>query len=468
MMFMNPHEPTAYIAPTLVGLSGAVGVIRYVLPDIVRNLKRGIFLTKRYILISISNLNYSIQRSLLLFSLMTVAVTGMLAILASNIHSPREFTTGVIGYVVVIVLLVVSIIYKLSMEAMTRKTLFLNLWKIGYTKKELNKIVRQEVISYYFVLILIPLVYIVFISGRFIYYGDMSLQFAFIYVLSYVIPIIISGFITYVQYINAVVKPKEENKMERKEILVADKITKIYGIGTKTLYEALHEVSLTMYEGEFVCIMGPSGAGKSTFINNLSTIDIPTKGKVFINGKEVRVMSEGEIGKFRYENLGFIFQEFNLLDSLTIFENIAVPLTLANVDKKEITKRVEEVAKKLDVAQTLDKYPNECSGGQRQRVAICRALVTNPKLIVADEPTGNLDSKNSHEILSLFKELNEKEGVSILMVTHDSKIASYSSKLLYIKDGIIDRTIEREGLSQKEYFYKIVDINSSESQELFE
>ena len=222
--------------------------------------------------------------------------------------------------------------------------------------------------------------------------------------------------------------------MERKEILVADKITKIYGIGTKTLFEALHEVSLTMYEGEFVCIMGPSGAGKSTFINNLSTIDIPTKGKVFINGKEVRVMSEGEIGKFRYENLGFIFQEFNLLDSLTIFENIAVPLTLANVNKKEITQRVQEVA----------------------------------KLIVADEPTGNLDSKNSHEILSLFKELNEKEGVSILMVTHDSKIASYSSKLLYIKDGIIDRTIEREGLSQKEYFYKIVDINSSESQELFE
>ena len=195
--------------------------------------------------------------------------------------------------------------------------------------------------------------------------------------------------------------------MERKEILVADKITKIYGIGTKTLYEALHEVSLTMYEGEFVCIMGPSGAGKSTFINNLSTIDIPTKGKVFINGKEVRVMSEGEIGKFRYENLGFIFQEFNLLDSLTIFENIAVPLTLANVDKKEITKRVEEVAKKLDVAQTLDKYPNECSGGQRQRVAICRALVTSPKLIVADEPTGNLDSNTSLQVIKTLVHINE-------------------------------------------------------------
>ena len=240
--------------------------------------------------------------------------------------------------------------------------------------------------------------------------------------------------------------------MEKKEILVADKITKIYGIGTKTLYEALHEVSLTMYEGEFVCIMGPSGAGKSTFINNLSTIDIPTKGKVFINGKEVRVMSEGEIGKFRYENLGFIFQEFNLLDSLTIFENIAVPLTLANVDKKEITKRVEEVAK-LDVAQTLDKYPNECSGGQRQRVAICRALVTNPKLIVADEPTGNLDSKNSHEILSLFKELNEKEGVSILMVTHDSKIASYSSNYI-LKMALLIVRLKEKDYHKKNIFIK--------------
>ena len=227
--------------------------------------------------------------------------------------------------------------------------------------------------------------------------------------------------------------------MERKEILVADKITKIYGIGTKTLYEALHEVSLTMYEGEFVCIMGPSGAGKSTFINNLSTIDIPTKGKVFINGKEVRVMSEGEIGKFRYENLGFIFQEFNLLDSLTIFENIAVPLTLANVDKKEITKRVEEVAKKLDVAQTLDKYPNECSGGQRQRVAICRALVTNPKLIVADEPTGNLDPETSKEIINVLMRINEEQGTTVLVVTHDQKIVQeHKKRTILMEDGCIN------------------------------
>ena len=155
--------------------------------------------------------------------------------------------------------------------------------------------------------------------------------------------------------------------MMENKILVAKNVTKIYGVGTKNPYTALSDVSLEMYEGEFVCVMGPSGAGKSTFINNLSTIDIPTKGFVYINGKEVRQMSEGEIGKFRYENLGFIFQEFNLLDSLTIFENIAVPLTLAGKSKVEIKAAVAKIAKRLDVEQILNKYPSECSGGQRQR-----------------------------------------------------------------------------------------------------
>lgn len=252
-----------------------------------------------------------------------------------------------------------------------------------------------------------------------------------------------------------------------KEILVADHVTKIYGIGSKNPVTALKDVSLTMYEGDFICVMGPSGSGKSTFINNLSTIDVPTKGEVYINGKEVRVMGENEIGRFRYQNLGFIFQEFNLLDSLTIFENISVPLTLSDTPLNEIKERVIEVAQKLNVDMLLNKYPNECSGGQRQRAAIARALVTNPKLIVADEPTGNLDSQNSHELLQLFKKLNDEEGVSILMVTHDSMIASYSQKLLYIKDGEIAETIEKNNLSQKEYFFQIVDVNSVESQKLF-
>lgn len=251
-----------------------------------------------------------------------------------------------------------------------------------------------------------------------------------------------------------------------KEILVADNITKIYGLDTKHPVTALKDVSLTMYEGDFICVMGPSGSGKSTFINNLSTIDIPTKGKVYINGVEVRVMGGGEVGKFRYQNLGFIFQEFNLLDSLTISENIAIPLTLAGVKLSDINDKVTKIAKKLNIDDLLDKFPYECSGGQRQRASIARALVNEPKLIVADEPTGNLDSQAAHELLELFKQLND-EGVSILMVTHDSLNASYSSKLLYIKDGTIQETLERGTLSQKEYFYKIVDITSLESQKLF-
>ena len=223
--------------------------------------------------------------------------------------------------------------------------------------------------------------------------------------------------------------------MMENKILVAKNVTKIYGVGTKNPYTALSDVSLEMYEGEFVCVMGPSGAGKSTFINNLSTIDIPTKGFVYINGKEVRQMSEGEIGKFRYENLGFIFQEFNLLDSLTIFENIAVPLTLAGKSKVEIKAAVAKIAKRLDVEQILNKYPSECSGGQRQRAAICRALVTNPKIIVADEPTGNLDSKNSKEVLELLKYCAKKYNQTLIVITHDEKIALEADRIITIQDG---------------------------------
>lgn len=255
--------------------------------------------------------------------------------------------------------------------------------------------------------------------------------------------------------------------MEKKKILQAKNVVKIYGSDEKNQVTALDHVSLDVFEGDFITIMGPSGAGKSTFLNNISTIDLPTSGSVKINGTEVRTMGEIEIGRFRYENLGFIFQEFNLLGTLTILENIAVPLTLKNVARSEIVKRVEAIAEKLEITRLLHKFPDECSGGQRQRVAIARALVTNPKLIVADEPTGNLDSKNSYEILKILKELNENDGVTIIMVTHDSMIASYSKKLIYIRDGKIDDIVERGELSQRDYFYRIVEINSKESQDLF-
>lgn len=252
-----------------------------------------------------------------------------------------------------------------------------------------------------------------------------------------------------------------------KEIIKAEHISKIYALGSKHPYQALNDITLTINEGEFVCIMGPSGAGKSTLLNVLTTIDFPTKGKVFIDGEEVRTLSSHQVGLLRYERLGFIFQDFNLLDALTVKENIAVPLSLASVNRQEIDERIISIASKLNIEKLLEKYPYECSGGQRQRIAIARALINHPKIIVADEPTGNLDSANSHEVLDFFSKLNIEEGVTILMVTHDPLIASYSSKLLYIKDGMIEHTIHKEALEQKDYFYRIVDINSNEAQSYF-
>lgn len=251
-----------------------------------------------------------------------------------------------------------------------------------------------------------------------------------------------------------------------KKLLEAKNLVKIYNQNSEKEFEALHGISLAVYEGDFICIMGPSGSGKSTLINNLSTIDLPTKGSVQIDGVEVNKMAEAEVGKFRYQNLGFVFQTFNLMDTLTLRENIGVPLTLANLGGKEIKERVQKIAEKLDIVEVLDKYPVECSGGQCQRCAVARALVSNPKLIIADEPTGNLDSKNSHELLNLLKKLNETENVTIIMVSHDAMIASYSKRMLFIRDGKIDEDIERGELNQKDYFYKIVQANSKESMEL--
>jgi ABC-type antimicrobial peptide transport system, ATPase component len=243
------------------------------------------------------------------------------------------------------------------------------------------------------------------------------------------------------------------------EIVVAKDIRKVYGINIENQVEALKNVDLTIKRGDYVCVMGPSGAGKSTLLNVLTTIDLPTSGYLEINGQDIRVLSESKLCEFRYQNLGFIFQDFNLIDSLTIQENIAVPLTMGGEEKKMIEKGVRDIAVKLGISHLLDKYPIECSGGQRQRVAIARALVTQPSLIVADEPTGNLDSQNSHELMMLFEQLNH-EGTTILMVTHDALVASYSKELLYISDGEIKERLERGGTSKSDYLNAIIELNT--------
>ena len=244
-------------------------------------------------------------------------------------------------------------------------------------------------------------------------------------------------------------------------VLETRHLKKIYNYHTDNEFEALHDINFKVYRGEFIAVMGPSGSGKSTFINNISTIDMYTSGHVYINGHEIRTMSANEIGTFRYKNLGFIFQDFNLLESHTMYENIAMPLSLAHVSRDEIDRRIRDLAEKMDIVQLLKKYPYECSGGQRQRAAIARALVNDPAIIVADEPTGNLDSENSEDLMDLFRKLNTENGVTIVMVTHDSFVASYTSRLIFIKDGDISTEIERGNTDQDDYFSRIVSISSS-------
>lgn len=227
-------------------------------------------------------------------------------------------------------------------------------------------------------------------------------------------------------------------------------------------FEALHDISFSVTKGEFVGIMGPSGSGKSTLINNISTIDECTEGKVIINGRNVRAMSSREIAVFRYENLGFIFQDFKLLPNHTVFENIALPLSLAGIPGGEIAARVKELADEMEIWNLLDRLPDECSGGKKQRAAVCRALINRPNIIMADEPTGNLDSVSSAEVLGKLRGMNQTKGVTIVMVTHDPLIASYTDRIVYIRDGAIESVLARGEDSQEAYYRKITELNSRE------
>lgn len=223
-------------------------------------------------------------------------------------------------------------------------------------------------------------------------------------------------------------------------------------------FVALRNISSSVEKGEFVGIMGPSGAGKTTLLNVVSTIDEASSGSVFIDGKDVTKMKEKELATFRREKLGFIFQDYNLLDSLTIGENIALPLSLAKVKAKEVDKRVQAIATKFGIDGLLDKYPYQVSGGQKQRCAASRAIVTNPHLIFGDEPTGALDSKSATDLLNSLKSLNEEEQATILMVTHDAFAASYCQRLLIIKDGEIFKELIRGTQTRKAFFHTILDV----------
>ncbi|MFF2242162.1 ABC transporter ATP-binding protein [Bacillus thuringiensis] len=244
-----------------------------------------------------------------------------------------------------------------------------------------------------------------------------------------------------------------------KTIVDAKQVKKMYG--TKgNIFTALHGIDLTVREGEFVGIMGPSGAGKSTLLNILATIDQPTSGEILIDGTSILNMKEEQLSTFRRDKLGFIFQDYNLLDTLTVKDNILLPLALAKMNVQEIENRVNEISELFGIRSILDKYPYQISGGQKQRTAASRAMVSKPSLILADEPTGALDSKSATDLLESLQDLSQEDKATILMVTHDAFAASYCQRVIFIKDGTLFTELVKGNSSHKEFFKKILDVLS--------
>lgn len=243
-------------------------------------------------------------------------------------------------------------------------------------------------------------------------------------------------------------------------VLEVTNVEKYYG--TKgNLTKALDDISLRVAEGEFVGIMGASGSGKTTLLNCISTIDKVTGGRILVNDKDITTLKGDKLNRFRRDELGFVFQDFNLLDTMTAYENIALALSIQKLPATEIDNKVKAVADRLGITDVLNKYPYQMSGGQKQRVASARAVVTNPKLILADEPTGALDSKAARMLLESFITLNDELHATILMVTHDAFTASYASRIIFIKDGKVFTELKREvGENKKAFFDRIIQVVS--------
>ncbi|MBQ1690580.1 MAG: ABC transporter ATP-binding protein [Firmicutes bacterium] len=243
------------------------------------------------------------------------------------------------------------------------------------------------------------------------------------------------------------------------QLLRIDNIEKYYG-SRSNLTKAVDNLSLSVDRGEFVAIMGASGSGKTTLLNCISTIDRVSSGHIYVGSVDITTLRGNNLNKFRREDLGFIFQDFNLLDTLTAYENIALALSIQNEKVKDMKGKILKIAVDLGIDALLHKYPYQLSGGEKQRVAAARAIITRPQLILADEPTGALDSKSARKLLRTMSDMNEKMGATILMVTHDSYTASYAGRVIFIKDGKVFHELNRGGATRKEFFGQIMDVVS--------
>lgn len=238
-------------------------------------------------------------------------------------------------------------------------------------------------------------------------------------------------------------------------LLEIKNVAKYFGSGDAVSH-ALNDVSFAMEQGEFIAVMGASGSGKSTLLNVIATIERPSTGSILLEGRDISELCEDDLAAFRRDRLGFIFQEYNLLDTLTVAENIVLPLNLRKCPSAETEKRLAEVAASLEITDQLFKFPRQLSGGQRQRAACARALITKPALILADEPTGALDSANSKSLMQTFARMNEQLGATILMVTHDAVVGSYASRILFLKDGKIWNELRRGDRTRQAMYHDIL------------
>ena len=243
-----------------------------------------------------------------------------------------------------------------------------------------------------------------------------------------------------------------------KQLLNLEHIEKYYGDNPQNITKAIDDISFHVSAGEFIGIMGASGSGKTTLLNCISTIDTVSSGHIYLEETDITEIKDKDIARFRRENLGFIFQDFNLLDTLTIGENIALALTINRKPADKVELRVVEVSEQLGIGDILDKYPYQVSGGQKQRCACARAIVNNPKLVLADEPTGALDSRSAQMLLDAIQSMNEQLNATILMVTHDAFTASYAKRILFLKDGRIFNELLRGDKSRKQFFNEILDV----------